>query len=144
MKSCPLSLSRRRKRVYVHEHHDRSMSILTRSQPSVAKTGVEPFSLLAPIPPKPRMPPPPSTGRSRYSTFSLGMAHTITQPSSPIPLPTALPSPIFKRSRSVDSLSTRGRGVYKSKWRGGNLQLSHSNLRPKQGVIKKERRGRTP
>lgn len=142
--------------MYVQEHHDRSLSILTRSQPSVTKTGVEPFMFLAPPPPKPRMPPvppdaltQPSTGRSRQSTFSLGMAHTITQPPTPIPPSATFPSPIFKRSMSADSLSTKGGGLglnYKSKWRGGNLQLSHSNLRPKQRsrVIKEGRRGRTP
>lgn len=129
------------------------MLVLTQSQFSTAKTGVEPFILITPTPPKPqRSQAPagaltqPSTGRSRLSTFSLGMAHTITQPSSPAPF-VAPASPILGRSRSADSLSTRDRDLgltYKAKWRGGNLQLSHSNLRPKQGALKKEIRSRTP
>jgi len=103
---------------------------------SVAETGVEPFVL--PAPPRPQMMQTPadalalpSTRRSRWSAYSLGMART--QPPSPTPPSAARVPPTPGRSRSADSLSMSSTGLglkYKAKWQGGYLQLSHSNLRP--------------
>lgn len=119
------------------------LSVLILSQVSVAETGVEPF--VFPVPPMPQMIQAPAdaltrpnTRRSRFSAFSLGMART--QP--PSPTATHVP-PTPGRSRSADSLSTSNRGLgskYKAKWQGGYLELSHSNLRPKEGDPK----SRTP
>lgn len=116
------------------------LSVLIRSQFSVAETGVEPFVFPAPTPPKPQMMQTPvdaltrpNTGRSRLTTYSLGMART-RPPSPTSPSATRVP-PTPRRSRSAESLPTTSRGLglkYKAKWQGGNLQLSHSNLRPKE------------
>ena len=129
------------------------LSVLIRLQSSVAETGVEPFVLPAPTPPKPQRAQTPAdalalpdTGRSRLSTYSLGMACTITQPPSPIPPSVAPAPPTPGRSRSADSLFARSRGPglrYKEKWQGGHLQLSHSNLRPEEAPEEKVR-SRTP
>jgi len=121
---------------------------------SVVATGVEPF-VLPPTatPPKPQMMRAPadsltqlSTVRPRSSTYSLGEAHTVTQLSLPTAAFATPASPIPGRSRSADSISTMNGGSvskYRAKWRGGNLQLSHSNLQSKSEVPK-EVRGRRP
>ena len=129
------------------------LAMLTWSQSSIAETGVEPFVLLPPTFPKTQMMQtpvdtlaPPGTGRSRLSISSMIMARTITQPSSPAPRSPARVSSILRRSRSMGGLSTGGRDLglkYKAKWRGGNLQLSYSNLRPEE-VPKEGVRSRTP